>query len=312
MAPTRHAIDRTVDLDIDGSRQRIRLCGDREGRPPLLVVQAGPGLPLLNEVAKFQRLLGLERDFLVAYWEQRGCGNAARRDTERVSLAQQVTDLRAVLRWLFDQTRQPAIVLAISLGGTIALRAADDARDHVKVIVAVSPDSQTAIGDAAADVFIRGHGVHAARRGVRRRAIGLSRPPYLDPAALQRRARLLADLGAIERGRTFAPLLRELSFSLLRTYGVAGAVRALRNMNLVQQRMLAELNALDLVATPPRVSVPVHYVFGGRDALNPPAIVDRLPTAIAAPKTTVTVVPDGAHMVHFDHPDVVRSIVATI
>ena len=47
----RLAIDRTIDLDVNGSRQRIRLCAEREGRPPLLVVQGGPGLPLLNEVS---------------------------------------------------------------------------------------------------------------------------------------------------------------------------------------------------------------------------------------------------------------------
>jgi pimeloyl-ACP methyl ester carboxylesterase len=57
------------------------------------------------------------------------------------------------------------------------------------------------------------------------------------------------------------------------------------------------------------VAVPVHYVFGGNDALNPPEIVKRLPVAIAAPSTTVATVADAGHMVHFDHPDVVRSVV---
>ena len=123
---TRHAIDRTVDLDINGSRQRIRLCAERDGRPPLLIVQGGPGLPLLNDVPKFQRLLNLERDFLVGYWEQRGCGNAPSRETENVSLRQQVADLRAVLRWFSDEANQSVTVLAISLGGTVALQAAGE------------------------------------------------------------------------------------------------------------------------------------------------------------------------------------------
>jgi len=52
-------------------------------------------------------------------------------------------------------------------------------------------------------------------------------------------------------------------------------------------------------------------VFGGNDALNPLALVNRLPPAIAAPATTVTIVPNGGHFVHFDHPQIVRSIVAT-
>jgi len=298
MAATRYAIDRRIDLDVNGSRQRIRLCAEREGRPPLLIVQAGPGLPLLNEVRKFQRLLDLERDFLVGYWEQRGCGDAPPRDAGSVSMQQQVGDLSTVLRWLFEETHERAIVFAISIGATFALQAAEHELAHVKALVTISPDSHTARGDAAADAFIRTHGF-----------LDLPKPPYLDPATLQRRARVLADLGAIEHGRTFGALLRELTFSLVRTYGAAGTVRTFRNMNQIQRGMLAEVASLDLFANRPKVPVPVHYVFGERDALNPAAFFNELPAAIDAPATTVAVVPDAGHMVHFDHPDVVRSIV---
>ena len=304
---TRHAIDRTIDLDINGSRQRIRLCAERDGRPPVLVVQGGPGLPLLSEVRKFQRLLDLERDFLVAYWEQRGCGDAPMRDTTSVSLPQQVADLRIVLRWLFAKTTQRAIMLAVSIGATAALQAAEHERDHVKAVVAISVDSQTATADAAADAFIRKYGVRNAR--MKQRAIALPKPPYTDLAPFQQRVRLLGDLGAIEHGRTFGALFRETLVSLLRTYGMIGAIRALGNMNRVQRAMMPQINALDLFANPPHVTVPVHYVFGQNDALNPPDLVNRLPAVIGAPAMTVTLVPDGGHMVHFDHSDVVRSIV---
>jgi pimeloyl-ACP methyl ester carboxylesterase len=311
MATTaRHAIDRTIDLDVNGSRQRIRLCAERARRPPLLVVQAGPGLPLLNEVRKYQRLLDFERDCLVGYWEQRGCGDASLRETDNVSMQQQVADLRTVVRWFFEETNERVIVLAISIGGTYALLAVEHELEHVKAVVAVSPDSHTAIGDAAADAFIRTHGVESARRGLRKRAVALPKPPYTDLSAFQQRARVLADLGAIEHGRTFVALLGETLLSVLRTYGPAGAIRTLRNMTRIQRRMVPQINALDLFASPPRVAVPVHYVFGENDALNPPAIVQRFPAAIAAPGTTVTIVPNGGHFVHFDHPQAVRSIVA--
>ena len=307
---TRYAIDRTIALDVNGSRQRIRLCTERERRPPLLIVQAGPGLPLLNEVRKYQRLLDLERDFLVGYWEQRGCGDAPLRETEGVNMQQQVADLGTVVRWFFEQTQERVTLLAISIGGTFALLAAERESEHVKAIVAVSPDSHTAIGDAAADAFIRTHGAENARRRTRKRALTLPGPPYTDTSAFQQRVRLLGDLGAIEHGRTFAGLFAETLLSVLRTYGPTGAIRTLRNMTRIHRELMPQINALDLFASPPRVAVPVHYVFGGNDALNPPALVNRLPAAIAAPATTVTVVPNGGHFVQFDHPHIVRSIVA--
>ena len=97
------AIDKTITLTINGSTQQVRLCAERSDLPPLLIVQAGPGFPLLHEVSKFQRLLHLESDFLVTYWDQRGCGNASRGDASSVSLQQQVEDVRT-LQWLHHET----------------------------------------------------------------------------------------------------------------------------------------------------------------------------------------------------------------
>ena len=129
----------------------------------------------------------------------------------------------------------------------------------------------------------------------------LGPPPYTDSAAFQRRARLLADLGGIERGKKFNALLRETLLGMIRAYGFVGMAKALRNLNLIQSRLLPELVSLDLFADPPRLAIPVHYIFGEQDPLIPPAIVQRLPAAIGAPKSTVTRVPDAGHMVHLDH-----------
>jgi pimeloyl-ACP methyl ester carboxylesterase len=305
---TRLAIDRTITLDINGARQRIRLCAERPGLPPLLIVQGGPGLPLLHEVGKFQRLLNLEKDFLVGYWEQRGCGAVSPRDTARVSLQQQVADLRAALQWLHNDTKQRILILGISWGGTIALQAIEDELDRAKAVIAISPDLRTASSDASAHDFLHSQIVHGASRRLRRRVMELGTPPYADWTTFQRRATLLADLGAIERGKTFATLFRETLFSLIRTYGLVGAVRALRNMSLVQSKLLPDLLSLDLFANPPRVPIPVHYVFGEQDALSPAAVVQRLPEAIAAPASTVALLPHAGHMAHFDQPEIVRSI----
>jgi pimeloyl-ACP methyl ester carboxylesterase len=301
------AVDKTMTLDVNGSRQRIRMCAERIGSPPLLIVQAGPGLPVLNEVAKFQQRLRLEQPFLVAYWEQRGCGAASREDAMSASLRQQVDDLRQVLRWLREETKQPAVVFGISLGATIVLRAVEQEPDCVKSVVAISVDTHTAWSDAAAAAFLEEQSLRAGSR-LRRRVRALEKPPYVEPAAIQRRARLLADLGTIECGKTFNALLREAVFSMIRTYGVVGAGKTLRNINLVQRAMLPELVALDLFAAPPRLAVPVHCVFGEQDALLPATVVQDLSGAIVAPACTVRLVPDAGHMVHFDQPDIVRSI----
>jgi pimeloyl-ACP methyl ester carboxylesterase len=303
------AVDKTITLNINGSRQSIRLCAVRPELPPLLVVQAGPALPLLHEVPKFQRLLNLENDFLVGYWEQRGCGNVSRDDAHSVSLAQQVEDLRSVLRWFHEETRQRIVVLGISIGGTISLQAVEQEPDRVKAVVVISPDAQTSVSDAAAHAFLQDQAMSPDHHRLRQRVLTLGPPPVLDPASFQRRARLLADLGTIEYGRTFSQLTRELFVALIRTYGVVGSLRALRNMPIVQRKLLPEIASLNLFDRPPRIRVPVHYVFGEQDVLTPTSVVKDLPAAIGAPGTTVVRLANAGHFLHFDQPEIVRSIV---
>jgi pimeloyl-ACP methyl ester carboxylesterase len=302
------AIDETIALDINGSQQRVRLCAARTGLPPLVIVQHGPGVPVLHEVAKFQRRLGLERDYLVVYWDQRGCGDASAREARRVSLARQVEDLQAVLKWVAERTQRRVLLFGISLGATISLLAAAREGARVKAVIANSPDLQTRAGDAAVDAFLREQVRRAGTRRLRRALTKLGPPPYLAPRAFQRRAVLLTDFGSIERGRTFNGLLRETLVAMLRTYGVLGTVKALRNMTIVQRMMLADVAPLDLLSHPPEIAVPVHFVFGERDALTAAFMSSELPGTIGGPGTTAVRVPDAGHLVHLDRPDVVRSI----
>jgi pimeloyl-ACP methyl ester carboxylesterase len=287
------AIDKTVKLEINGSTQRVRMCAERTGLPPILIVQAGPGFPLLHEVAKFQRRLHLEDEFLVSYWEQRGCGVASRQAAESVSLQQQADDLRSVLYWLQNETKQPVVVLGISLGATIALQAVAREPDNARSLIAVSPDAHTTSSDASVHSFLQEQSVLATGGRISRRLKKLGEPPYTDPSTFQLRARLLADLGAIERGKKFSGVLRETLLGMIATYGLVGTAKAMRNMNLIQRTLLPQLVSLDLLANPPRLAIPVHYIFGEQAPLVPAAIVKQLPAAIAAPESTVTLVPDA-------------------
>ena len=310
-APARsrgNALDRTITLDVHGTRQRVRVCAERRGLPPVLVVQAGPGLPLLNEVAKFRARLKLERDFTVAYWDQRGCGEAPLRDARSVSVRTQVDDVCAMIRWLGHQTGQPVVVLAVSLGATFALQAVAREPSNVKALVAVSIDTDLPAADAAAADFLEQAAAFSGRASLAKSVESLEPPPYLAPGPFQWRARLLTDLGGIERVSGFGELMRSTLFSLLRTYGVVGTVTALRNLNAVQRKLLPEIATLDLFGNWPHYGMPVHYVFGSDDALVPVSLAQRV-LSVAAKGDSVRVVPGARHMVHFDAPEVVREVI---
>lgn len=308
MQPVHCALNRSFTLDVNGTHQALRLCATRGGLPPVLVVQAGPGFPLLHEVSRFQRLMALERHFLVAYWDQRGTGRAPSGDAFTVTPQTQVDDLSMLLRWLSREAGQPVVVLGISLGATFALQAAARAPEHVRAVVAVSAGLDLPASDVAALAYLRQAATQAGRGGLARQLEKLGEPPNTSPAQFQLRARLLADLGGMESGRGFMQMLRCTLTSLLGCYGVAGTVAALRNLNAVQEQLLPQLASLDLLRHWQAPSVPVHYVFGEDDPLIPAALVARLSDRLGE-HDSVLRLPCTGHLAHFDQPAMVRGLV---
>src|SRR5580700_7804354 len=95
-------LDTLEAIQIGDSTQWIRIRGADPSNPVLLLIQQGPGLPMINEVRRFERLLRLEQLFTVVYWDQRGCGRS-RRDRATISLAQMVGDTVSLLERLRDR-----------------------------------------------------------------------------------------------------------------------------------------------------------------------------------------------------------------
>ena len=105
-------IDLREPVQLGQSTQWIRIRAANTRHPLLLLVQQGPGLPMLNEVRAFERLLSLEDDFTVIYWDQRGCGRSLRSaDTTRdLSIQTMFSDTERLLAMLCDRFDTPAVV----------------------------------------------------------------------------------------------------------------------------------------------------------------------------------------------------------
>ena len=109
-------------VELGGSTQWIRVRGTDAANPVLLLIQQGPGLPMLNEVRRFERLLGLESHFTVVYWDQRGCGRSLRgADTQSAHpLRHMVADTVSLLEMLTERFAKKPFVAGFSLGATVA------------------------------------------------------------------------------------------------------------------------------------------------------------------------------------------------
>jgi CheY-like chemotaxis protein len=72
------AIDTLEAVELGGTTQWIRVRAADPANPVLLLMQQGPGMPMINEARRVEQLLGLEKEFTVVYWDQRGTGLSLR------------------------------------------------------------------------------------------------------------------------------------------------------------------------------------------------------------------------------------------
>ena len=67
-------IDALHGVQLGGITQWIRVRGADASNPVLLLMQQGPGFPIINDARRLDHLFGLEEAFTVVYWDQRGTG----------------------------------------------------------------------------------------------------------------------------------------------------------------------------------------------------------------------------------------------
>ncbi len=309
-------IDRREPVQFGASTQWIRIRAASARNPPLLLVQMGPGLPMLNEARTFGRLLSLEADFTVIYWDQRGCGRSLRSTdaTRDLSVPAMVSDTERLLAMLSERFVTPPIVAGFSMGATIAALATARRPDLVAALVAVGMD----IDGPAAEKNAYQFALETAQARNNRRAIrqlqAIGPPPHLEPTQFARRARWAANFGGVRTGHTYNSIGRSLLASLLRSpdYSPADTVRALRGITASQAALLPELAALDLTHTLTRLNTPIVIAQGRHDQVAPPSAAQRYAELLQAPSKQLVWFEHSAHMPHLEEPERFRELLAKI
>src|SRR6266487_440457 len=255
-------IDTLESVQLGGITQRIRIRTADTSNPVLLLMQQGPGLPMINEVRRFERLLRLEDAFTVVYWDQRGTGLSAlplRKHSNGfdISARHMVDDAVSLLDLLRDRFGGKTLIAGFSFGATFAAQAAVQRPDLVAALVATGMD----IDIPMAETHTYDFALTTARQRGNRRAIrqleAIGPPPHLDVKQFSTRVRWAANFGGVAANASYNSLLRMLLGSLVRSpdYSVADVLRTIRGITATQAALLTELATTDLVRTMPRLDV---------------------------------------------------------
>jgi pimeloyl-ACP methyl ester carboxylesterase len=312
-------IDALEQVQLGGITQWIRTRGTSAANPVLLLMQQGPGLPIINETRAWDQRLGLEKDFTVVYWDQRGTGLSAlplRRGQAGFEITPDlmVADTVALLELLRDRYGRKTFIAGFSFGATYASQAAVLRPDLVAGIVATGMDIDVPL----AEQHMYDWALATARQRGNQRAVRqlekIGPPPHLETRKFTTRARWAMNFGGVIVGATWNSQARTLAASLLRSpdYSPAAALRTVRGVTASQAALLPLLASTDLVTTVPRLDVPIILVQGRLDQVTPAAAAQRYYDALAAPSKQLVWFEHSAHTPQYDEPARFRDVLLTL
>jgi pimeloyl-ACP methyl ester carboxylesterase len=307
-------IDTCVAVQLGGITQWIRIRGADKTNPVLLLMQQGPGLPIINEVRRFEHLLGLEKVFTVVYWDQRGTGLALRNPKAEISAARMVSDTVSLLELLHDRFGAKTFIAGFSFGATFAARAAEQRPDLVAALIATGMDIDIRLAEDKTYDFV----LRTARQYRNRRAIRqlekVGPPPHLDAKQFATRARWASNFGGVRTNANYNAEVRTLLLSLLRSpdYSVADVIRTVRGITTTQAALLPQLATTDLVRTLPRLDVPIVFAQGRLDQVAPGETTQRFHDSLTAPSKTLVWFEKSAHSPHLEEPEKFRDMLIKI
>jgi pimeloyl-ACP methyl ester carboxylesterase len=303
-----------LKLNIGGIEQSLLVRGRSRSNPVLLLLQAGPGFPIINEARALQRTLRLEDEFVVAYWDQRGSGKSFNGSVpaDSMHLDQMVADTRDVLaelrRWL---DVEHAHVLGFSLGGTIGALTAARYPESVRSLTTVGMDIDMAASEKTAYEFALRRARELGHRRALRSLERIGPPPHIDARRFGVRLEWLANFGGVHRRATYFSLLRDTVWSLLRApeYSPLDVYWTMRGIDFSRDHLLPRIADLNLRQQLPQIDVPIFMLQGKRDQAAPPDLAATYAQELRAPHGKRLIwFDESAHMPHLEEPERFRQV----
>lgn len=311
-------INQLERIRLGGIDQWIRIRGENANNPILLLIQQGPGLPILNEAKDMARQWRLEEEFVVVYWDQRACGKSfsGTIPAESVTIEQMVADTSELIQALTERFNTPDIYVAgFSMGGSIAALAALQHPALFRAVICVGLDVRFDEAERIAYEFVLEQAEKRGNTGAIRELRRIGPPPHLDSGRFGIRVKWLTNFGGVNRRETYMGLTLKTLRQMVTSgdYTPGDIIGTLRGITFTQDALLPDLAGFDLFERAPELDVPVFILQGRHDYAAPPEITKAYFEALKAPKGKQMIwFEESAHMPQHEEPAKFRQTILGI
>lgn len=310
--PIDGSLSERMFVDINGTRQGMIIQSTDTSHPVLLFLHGGPGMPefFLNSTHP----TGLEQDFTVVWWEQRGAGLSYSPDipAQSMTLAQLIADTIAVTEYLRERFGQDKIyLLGHSWGSFLGIQVAAAVPELYHAYIGMGQVSYQLKSEVAAHSYMldqyRARGDAAMVRKLA--AAPASMTEGLSPAYLRLRDAAMHGLGVgTTRDMTsvitgvFIPVWR------CRAYTLREKVNIWRGIAFSRGFLWNDFIGTDLAIQIHDLDLPVYFFTGLYDYTANHELAKAFFDQINAPVKGFYTFPNSAHSPVFEEPQLARDI----
>ncbi len=305
-------VDCSEYLTVDGARLFLMTRGADRRAPVLLWLHGGPGgaeRPLFRYFDD-----DLERDFVVAYWDQRGAGRSfdAKADPHELTIERHLTDLDAIVDHLARSFgREKIVLIGHSWGAALGLLYIQAHPDKVAAFIGVAPMISTVAQQRAQYDFVTAEASRRDDRDALSQLRSMGPPPYATWADELAMEKLADAYGGLYHNRPNQ--IWVMTSGVLRGLVTPWEIpRFIRGNNVSLEAMHDELLGLDLSRSVRAVHVPVIFFLGRYDRHVDAAIAARYFDSLSSPGKQLVWFENSAHNIPFEEPALFTASVASV
>ena len=308
--PLPNSIASLEKVKLGGVDQWLILRGQDVNKPVLLFLSGGPGASEAGRVLRFNQ--ELEKHFVVAIWEQRGCGKSypslnPKSDLTVDQYVSDIIELTDLLRARFDE--QKIYLVGHSWGTIIGVRAVQERPDLFHAYIGTSQMVDAAETDQMIYEMVMDHSQKTGDTQFVETLQKQGPPPYFGKSPIKPYATLFEREYALfevpnikdpeyrAEGDAMLLMLKQPEYGWLdRVYYLLGLMNT---FNVVYP----QLQEMDFRQDATHFDLPVYLILGRHDMNNPSQIPEEYFNLIQAPSKQLFFFEESGHGMIWEEAD---------